>query len=270
MQKPTEQNGTKRVLFGAGGAGVNYIKSLEASDLPDAIVDNDPNKWGNTVRGISVTNPSIIDWPSVKQIWVASIGLREIECQLEALGADVSKISTPPKSSFGGGILATRTNRKSALRQLAGIMARYADEPIVAVYGAALGLMRDGDLIPWDADIDLVAPLALRTKLVADLSQSFEFAESSDFADTVLVPLPDGLRIPFTFEYVDYERPTFMQGIFGCVWEWSTSRFRFPAQVQIPDGVVFVPDAPKDYLARVYGPTWQTPDKSFTANDYAQ
>ena len=166
----------ERVLFGAGGAGVNYVKSLDASSLPEAIVDNDPQKWGELIEGIVVFNPSHIDWPSVEQIWIASYGLRDIERQLEALGADVTKIQTPPKSLFGGGILATRTNRTSALSQLTNIMARNSDEPIVAVYGAALGLKRDGDLIPWDADVDLIAPLGIRTILTADLLMSFEFS----------------------------------------------------------------------------------------------
>lgn len=79
------QNNKKYIIFGAGKAGQDF-----ASLFPAPIsyfVDNDPNKWGNSINGILVCNPSQLlqeDKENLR-IFIASMYFNQIKKQLSAM-----------------------------------------------------------------------------------------------------------------------------------------------------------------------------------------
>lgn len=260
------------ILFGAGGAATNYLKTLASADLPYLIVDNDPEKWKCFVRGISVVSPLSIDWRNVERVEIASIGLRDIENQLEELGVGSEKVTTPPKSAFSDGIFQPAENRRFALTLLAEIMKWAPVGPIVAVYGAALGLARDGDLIRWDADIDLVAPAEAREALTQHFKElqtgvMSHYNKNRDI-DIFSATLPSGQQLPLSIEYFETQKRVFTQDLFGSRWHWSTNRFTNPDRLEIDNRIYNLPSDARSYLEDVYGPNWGTANSLFSARDY--
>lgn len=74
-------------IWGAGSGGFNtfiHLKKLEI--IPRGFIDNNPNKWGTAIEGVSVISPN--DIPKILNpfVIISSIYANEIREQLEAIG----------------------------------------------------------------------------------------------------------------------------------------------------------------------------------------
>jgi hypothetical protein len=132
------RNGTF-IVFGAGGATRNFL--ARTGSRPSVIVDNDYSKWGTTIEGISVQNPEAVRWDTITSVLIISVGYSEIREQLIRLGISPKAISTPPKAFFRSGALDSLECRVEAARVINELNQHNLPDPVVCIYGTALGIV---------------------------------------------------------------------------------------------------------------------------------
>jgi lipopolysaccharide cholinephosphotransferase len=150
----------KCLLFGASTGGQNFLKNQTEYDVK-AIIDNDLNKQGKYLNGLLVISPEQINQYSYDYIIVTSIYFESITEQLvKHLGVSQDKIIYPPKRWLKKEDINTfehKETRAMAINVLQ-FTCEYLeknDKEYCVLLGTLLGLVRDGDLIPWDDDIDI-------------------------------------------------------------------------------------------------------------------
>lgn len=85
----------KRVLFGAGKRATTFLDEALRSGEVLGVIDNDPKKWGTTIRGIPILSPNQVwsfDWDEVVISSTATIPI--YRCLLR-LGVQQDKIRAP-------------------------------------------------------------------------------------------------------------------------------------------------------------------------------
>lgn len=147
------------ILFGASRGGGNFIKNC--GDFYDiiAIADNDRNKHGNKINNIEIIDPNTIKSYSFDKVIITSMYFKGITQQLLDLGVPQEAIDYAPKNSlkitqFPFSNKEILTKAENLIRLLSNIL---KDEKYYYTFGTSLGMVRDGELIPWDDDIDISA-----------------------------------------------------------------------------------------------------------------
>ena len=136
-------------------------------------------------------------------------------------------------------------------------------------FGAALSVVRDGDLIPHDDDLDIIVGF--------EREDAATMAEAKDLLEAHLRAAGYGVSGKhFSHRWVEKpgipkaidvfvglfegERISWYPGKRGVL----TRAMMFPPSHRTILGVeVPVPREPENYLEQIYGPTWQTPDPTF-------
>lgn len=258
---------TTIVLFGAGGSGKNFLRNTGVQ--PNVIVDNDPTKQGTYFGEVKVQRPDDVDWRTASQVVIASGGVVDIHRQLLAFGVASSAIVIPPKRLWGPLVFHDESARAFALDFVGSLMGTEGLRfPISAVFGLALGLVRQFDVIPWDEDIDLYAFIPDRTRITEVLAGKSKL--SIDDAKKVVcdVTVPTGRRFDLSIEFFDPASANLCCSAYGKQWTFGTERFLHPSTQSVQGKKFFVPREPERYLAIVYGPGWKIPRPEFTAMDY--
>lgn len=149
------------IIFGAGLAGhraIQHYRTQAGIDLV-AVTDNDKAKQGGDISGIRIIAPESIASIAYDRIIIASDFHREIRQQLiEKLGVPADRIDLAPMLIVKGGVDLSSDARRDLARELLLSSSAYLSEAGVAHivdHGTLLGLHRDGDLLPWDNDIDM-------------------------------------------------------------------------------------------------------------------
>ena len=243
--------------------------------------DNDPRKQGQSLAGHSVFAPAQLRDLPYDQILVASMFGHEIKAQLVTqFGIPETQIRFAPKSALSPN-KTYRPFEDPRTRELARVMLEYVDDllkqagiPYYVDHGTLLGLIRDGDLLPWDDDLDLSVPAAFTAATLQAVQEG-------------RATLPHAEELEWTAEtIVDSDQ----HRIFGVIWSYPEDNglqlrkfavslwFMFPQDGQIRQYINSAPDAffagrdelayrgrmypiPKqarDYLKFHYG-EWQVP-----------
>jgi hypothetical protein len=138
-------------------------------------------------------------------------------------------------------------------------------------FGAALAVVRDGDLIPHDDDLDIIvgfepheaATLPDALKLVEDFLTPLGYTVDGEFSAHKHVGLPGRRKLVDVFVglFEDGDTISWYPGRRG-----SLSRdIMFPTSEGQMLGIACpLPRKPELYLERVYGPGWRQPDPGFS------
>lgn len=150
----------KTVLFGASRGGENFIINNPKMNIV-AIADNDSSRWGKELNGIAIISPKELMEINFDKLVITSQWVDSIRNQLmNELDIVESKIEVVPKNQLkllDGKEPFSHPETLAVAQELIINLTKALDEnniKIIADYGTALGIVRDGDLIKWDDDID--------------------------------------------------------------------------------------------------------------------
>lgn len=160
----------KVIVFGAGLGGESFIQHNPDLNVI-AITDNNSKLWGTELNNIQIINPKDINNYDFDKVAIASQWIDSIENQLiSELNIDKAKIHIPPKSQIKKVDLPFQHPKTLEFaHQAIGIISEFLkSKDIVAIAdsGTALGIVRDGDFIAWDDDIDLAIHAKSFDKLI--------------------------------------------------------------------------------------------------------
>lgn len=281
----------KTLIFGTGNSAKQLLKNLPDKREYLAAVDNDTDKHGQYFNGLLVISPGNMGDYDYDEILIASYWEGTIKKQLiEELGIPFNQVITPQKKYYknsGETLYPFQHDNTLALaRRVITTLCGAAYEralPLHIDYGTLLGIMRDGDLIAWDDDIDLAcearfAPLL--EKLLVEQVQKIDDAidwsvrRDSDCNDCALhfyisfKPKVAGAYQPFSVSIA-------IKGIVGdkAIKLSSFGAWHNPAchldgldKINWQGTNIYVPNDPDGYLRFTYG-NWRSPKKDLSVGD---
>ncbi len=257
------------IYFGAAGSGKAY--SSHSGRLPDFFVDNDVNKWGTKILNREVRPPSTIaaiNMNYLENIVITSDYIETILPQLLKLGVPRKKIKIPPKSMLGTHPFIQKENRVEATLLLSSLMEIGEKFLLVAVGGSALGFYRDSDFIHWDSDIDLFAS----KHFFLELLDALKAANCSPYIEGDSIKacfnLSSGETVPLGIDFFDPNLDVHIDSYQDHKWIWPTQMFTKPKIVSVHSFEIKIPRPPEQYLAGVYGKSWNIEDSNFSYFDY--
>lgn len=287
-QRMRNRGGTRTILFGAGFSALNFIQNHEGARHFLACLDNASWKWGMDVEGVPIVDPNQVDAFDFEEVVISSHWVREIRDQLVSqLGVDPSKIVVPPKhelASAGFPFRNSHTRDLATSLTLQLVMACDVESvPLILDMGTLLGVVRDGQLIEWDSDIDLLADqrhvriveASCRNLLEsADIEFSWTIrvqSDSSGGAETLSVFVFDcrhDQRFVIDIDFFQIVEGSARTPWFGDHVPVPKDRLLSPTRFQWLGRDVWVPSEAEAYLELAYGHDWRIPKPHFSFEDY--
>jgi lipopolysaccharide cholinephosphotransferase len=149
------------IIFGAGLGGqraiVHYRQDPGVEIL--AVADNDRSRHGQELLGVRIIGAEAAATMPCDRIVIASVYHPAIRRQLvEGLRVPPARIDLVPMLVMKGGVDLGDETRRGLARELLLAATRHltdAGVPHIVDHGTLLGIHRDGDLLPWDNDVDM-------------------------------------------------------------------------------------------------------------------
>lgn len=281
----------KTVLFGAGGGASQYLDSIDTDErIFIAILDNDPAKVGTQVAGLKVLAPESIVELDFDQIVITTQWSMEVYGQLtESLGVDKNKVLIPKKKTLKALKAEPFRNPETLAfgQRIITNLCRLAasqDVPLIVDFGTLLGIIRDGDIIPWDDDIDFAIAKDKAPALVHVLKAFI--AESPDKVEWRIEELKSqsGETLGLLLRFTDHSGVhTSFSTSFGFrefkdgvahhmpslgMWHGPEKHFLTFEKIDWMGTKINIPCEHDAYLTYQYG-DWKTPKQDMQLSDYA-
>lgn len=272
------------LLFGSGNGAKEYILKNKNENINIlAMLDNDKKKHNTYVEGIKVYPPNDIEKFNFDEIVIVSQWAKDIYEQLvEELKINTYKIIIPAKKEIKE---ANKPFEDKETKELAiNIIKEFsklaiADNIILYLdFGTLLGVVRDGDVIEWDDDIDFSISNISKTYFTNWLEQNIKkinLPVRIIIEDTIV-----GYNITFRDKIGKYK---FFQTSISFrenkgdnsihlpskgMWYAPKEHFEKYEIIDLKGQKVFVPYNYENYLTFLYG-DWKIPKKNITMADYA-
>ncbi len=153
----------KTLLFGAGAGSKIYIENnLEHREFI-GYVDNDKTKHDSYFNSLLIYSPLQLSSLEFDEIVITTQWSMEVKQQLvDVLNIPQEKVVQPPKNQLKKAQPFMNENGKRLgriiIKELNNLAKQYK-VPLVVDFGTLLGLVREGDIISWDDDIDFSVPV---------------------------------------------------------------------------------------------------------------
>ncbi|WP_412972744.1 LicD family protein [Glaciecola sp. MF2-115] len=287
-----EQNEAKlnAVIFGAGEAGCAAYELLQGQFHIRAFVDNDAAKHGSELQGIQIIGPEDIRSIGVDKILIASEYSEQIEAQLKSMGLeqDIEVLSSRYLKAIDFSAPEVREKAIQALLALCAILNKTNIRYYVDA-GTLLGIVRDGDLIPWDDDLDIalhaddLAELAVQLPDVLEAMQEaigVQYSVNTHMNNTAFGAVAEGAVRSLKLLPVDLSSgmpmiDVFVKYIDGDNMDYclASRGIRMPAihfsshdELLFRQQIIKLPYDHKAYLQTHYG-DWQTPKPDWSLSE---
>jgi len=271
----------KVLVFGTGAAAESLVK--KSQDVYEIIgfIDNSSHKQGNLFYERMVYSPEQLPSLHYDAIIIASQWHREIRAQLmNQCHIAGEKIRLSPKAFASEGKRYRPFSDPDTLeyaRKILIQMTRLLEDnhiPCFIDHGTLLGLVRDGDILPWDDDIDLSVDFSSRYRvfdlLIDNKEQFLDNGRMEGILEILYNSIDEEVAIWLTIQDAKGQRNTFNVGISffqfvnGLALEainWSPEHFYLESSfLETGLGRFRIPADVKEYLRLHYG-NWQTPVK---------
>ena len=263
------------VYFGTGGASRGYCKNSRT--LPNYFTDNNPTMWGTKFLGVLVVKPSDLLAIQPARIVLTTSFVAEVRHQLLSLGFSDNQIVLPAKHEWSLKPFEDPLVRQKTIKKIVNLQnTPNIAHPIVVVGGACLGLVRSGDLIPWDDDIDFRASeidmAHIRNAMEED--DSFLRVEHGErFAlhglwKFLQTDQSASIQVGYSVTFYDTSSKRLADSFDRYRWSWPRNMFEDALAFHVGSAEINVPNPPEEYLLQVYGSDWRTPRVDFSVDDY--
>lgn len=221
--------------------------------------------------GTPILHPDFLRNRCDVKVVITSGYVDEISAQLYGLGVDKKCIFVPPKSALSGKLFSIPDIRTSLLSELHRLSALKSRTPVVFLGGVALGLWRDGSLIPWDDDVDMLVDyqdLVLVRDFLDSRGHTVGRVTETEWAGSFRLEIR-GI-VEFGLKIFDPGKNFWIDSFGSRTWKWPTQMFSQPKKISVEGQFFNLPNPPERYLSTVYGPSWMAPQPNFSALDYGQ
>lgn len=279
----------KTALFGAGAGARMFMSNTENERDFVAIFDNDERKHGQMLGSLQIA--SLDTWATVDfdEIVITTQWAKDVLEQLLALGIPATQVIIPAKYLLKGPLPFEDETTRLFARQVVKELSTQAHKQhckLMIDFGTLLGIVRDGDIIPWDDDIDFSVDKEDAESLLCVLRAFIK--------ETGLTQVIWGLQALMVQEKVvgyllnfentaDSEIRNFTTSFcfreisdgYSChmpslgMWYAPVAHFQSVEQLEWQGVKLNVPSSTKDYLIFVYGENWGTPKKHTQLSDYS-
>lgn len=266
------------LLFGASLGGENFIKNHISDYNYLAIVDNDQNKHGLFLQNVEIICPERIFSYEYDKIIVTSMYVDSILKQLLDLGVPKDKIEFASKNSMKVDSLPfeNASTLKKANDLILTISSILKDLPHFYTFGTLLGIVRDGNLIPWDDDIDIAIFADDVDSIQSAILKNVDLFGNLFDIKIYLRMYSTGKPASLTIDCIENNRKLFMVN-FDCMYveedmvkqelnDTPLKYFEEYEEYPFNGSFIRVPNHYEDYLTYTYG-DWQVVKKNTSFAD---
>jgi len=274
----------KTILFGTGGAAINFLQNDKEKRKYIIAVDNDKNRHNKFFNDIKIIPPSKIQDYEYDEIIIASFFGLEIREQLLNMGIEENKIILPSKNILKANNEypfedeATLNIAKRITKYIASLAVK-ENIHLHIDWGTLLGVIRDKNIIKWDDDVDF-------SSLIDKYDQIFEFINTTvinfakkkndivfeihDLKNKIFIDILsknnsfNNFRIDIEFKYI---KNGLACQVNNDIWCNPVKHIEKLDIYQWEEVEIFIPNDVKNYLTYTYG-DWEIPKKNCSLIDY--